>query len=216
MQMCSTIVAVCLTATAIQPTAALACGYDNPQSIALGSLNGVYPDALHVRTAVAKAEAAGTLPVEKTGAQSGPLAFYRATAAMKSFGTKLADPHLATAGIAVSVVLIPQAMWTRFEIGSQGVVVHGHAEGPVDSDLVVVTEETVIRALVDGSLDAAAAEESGLLRFYGDTEQIEMTRAALSRTGKNGQALPVRFSAPAPASPSRSAERGSPESRATY
>lgn len=203
-------------ATAMQPAALLACGYDNPQSIALGSLNWIYPDALHVRAAVSKAAAAGLLAPEKTGAQSGPFAFYRAAAAMKSFGTNLADPRLARSAMAVSVVLIPQAMWTRFEISVDGVTVQGHAEGPLESDLVIVTEETVIRALVEGSMDASVAEESGLLRFYGNSEHIEQVRTALSRTLQKDQALPVRFSAPAPTSRPGVAEVGPLATPATF
>src|SRR5690606_23780109 len=42
MQMRCTIFAACLAAVTLPPAALLACGYDNPQSIALGSLNWVY------------------------------------------------------------------------------------------------------------------------------------------------------------------------------
>lgn len=200
MRICSTIT-VLITAIAMQPVKLLACGYDNPQSIALGSLNWVYPDALYVRTAVSEAESAGLLPLARTGAQTGPLAFYRATAVMKSFGSKLADQDLANARIGISVVLIPQAMWTRFEIGSEGVVVQGHAEGPRPDDLVIVTEETVIQALVEGDIGVEAAEGSGLLRFYGNLGDLDKTRAILARTNRNDRALPVRFASPVPSLP---------------
>lgn len=197
-----------LLATAMQPAALLACGYDNPQSIALGSLNWIYPDALHVRTAVSQAEASGLLDANKAGAQSGAFAFFRATAAMKSFGTNLADPRLAKASIAVSVVLIPQALWTRFEIHSDGVIVQGHAEGPLESDVVIVTEEAVIRAIVDETLPPDVAEDRGLLRFYGDLGQIQQARAALATRRQKDQALPVRFSTPVSTTRSGVAEEG--------
>jgi len=198
MRLHSMVLTACLAAGAIQPAALFACGYDDPSSIALGSLNWVYPDALYVRTAVSQAEAAGLLLAEKPGDQMGPVAFRRATATMKSFGASLADARLAESGVAVSVVLVPQAMWTRFEIGPEGVLVYGHhEEGPTESDLVIVTEESVIRALVDGSLDSAAAEKDGLMRFYGNLEHVDEVRAALSAPD-HGAALPVSFFAPEP------------------
>lgn len=177
----SMIFAACLAATGIQPAAVYACGYDNPQSIALGSLNWVYPDALYVHTAVSQAEAAGVLPAGDQLARSGLFAFHRATATMKSFGARFADPRLTESDRAVSVVLIPQVLWTRFQIGPGGVAVRGHIEGPEESDLVVVTEEKVIRALLDGKLDAATAEEKGLLRFYGGAADIADVRAVLAK-----------------------------------
>lgn len=193
----STIFAACLAATGLQPAALSACGYDNPQSIALGSLNWVYPDALYVTTAVTEAEAAGLLPVTKLGSQTGPLAFYRATAAMKAFGGNLADPRLADGGVVVSVVLLPQAMWTRFVIGPDGVVVYGHhEEGPAESDLVIVTAESVVRALVDGKLDSVSAEKDGLLRFYGNLDHLDTVKAALATANRGAAALPVRFARP--------------------
>jgi hypothetical protein len=73
----------------------------------------------------------------------------------------------------------------------------------------------VIRALVDGSLGAAVAEEIGLLRFYGDAEHIEKVRAALRRAGEDGEDLPVRFSTPAPTPPSSFTEPGPLESLTT-
>ena len=193
MRMCSTIFAACFAVAGVQPAVLLACGYDNPQAVALGSLNWVYPDALHVVSAVTQAEHAALLPRD-SGAQSGPFAFYRATSAMKSFGARLADPRLAETPSAVSVVLLPQAMWTRFQIGSEGVLVHSHIESPLGDDLVVVTEEKVVRALLDEKLDLATAEENGLLRFYGQPKLIAKVRATLTEISRAEQALPVRFS----------------------
>lgn len=175
------IFAACLAAVGIQPAALYACGYDNPQSIALGSLNWIYPDALYVHTAVSQAEIAGLLPPGDQLARSGLFAFHRATATMKSFGASLADPRLTESDRVVSVVLIPQVLWTRFEIGPGGVAVKSHVEGPEEGDLVVVTEEKVIRALLDGKLDGATAEEKGLLRFYGDAADIADMRAVLTK-----------------------------------
>ncbi len=167
-----------LGAAIVLPAVTYACGYENPQTVALGSLNWVYPDALHVRAAVWRAEESGLLPGGGRES-SGPLAFYRAAAGVKKLGAKLAGLLEAESGTAVSVVLIPQVMWTRFRFEAGGLIVQTHAEGPQAGDLVIVSEDKVIRALVVGRLTAGAAERNGLLRFYGDAQQIAKVRAAL-------------------------------------
>ena len=171
-----------VVAGVVQSAVTHACGFENPQTIALGSLNWIYPDALHVRAAVGRAEDNGFLPPAGVTDASGPLAFYRAASAVKKLGTKLADWLPVETGMGMSVVLIPQVMWTRLEVGPEGLTVQSHAEGPRDGDLVIVTEEKVVRALVNGKLDSETAEITGLLRFYGDPEEIANVRAALAKT----------------------------------
>lgn len=172
---------------------ASACGYENPQAVALGVLNWAYPNALYVGTAVWQAEDAGLLPArtQSAGTQSaGPLAFYRAAALMKQFGAQLADANLGQAQTSISVVLIPQVMWTHLQLGPEGVSVRSHADGPSPGDVVIVTSEKVIRALLDGSLNAALAEDYGLLRLYGAQQEIENVRAIISRATRPDSAAP--------------------------
>lgn len=180
MQVRIRIVAACIAAAAMQPVVLQACGYDNPQSIALGSLNWAYPDALYVRTAVSEAEASGLLPARDLGGPPNLFAFHRATTAMKLFGNKLSSPNLAEAGTTISVVLIPQALWTRITFGPEGASVQGHVEGPDERDVVLVTEEKVVRALLDGKIDAPTAEKNGLVRYYGNPADISDVRGALA------------------------------------
>lgn len=166
---------------------ASACGYENPQAVALGVLNWAYPNALYVGTAVWQAEDAGLLPA-RTQAPSGPLAFYRAATVMKQFGAMLADAELAQTHSSISVVLIPQVMWTRLQLGPEGVSVRSHADGPSAGDVVIVTSEKVVRALLDGSLNTAAAEDYGLLRLYGTRQEIENARAVMVATTREDAA----------------------------
>jgi hypothetical protein len=182
MKMRSTVFAAHLIVTGMQSAVAHACGFEDPQAVALGTLNLIYPDAVHVLAAVWRAEDAGLLMPRRGRADgSGPLAFYRAAAAVRKLGVKLADAYPAENGMAMSVVLIPQVMWTRFEAGPEGLAVQSHAEGPRDGDLVIVTEEKVVRELVDRKLNSGTAEENGLLRFYGGPAEIATVRAALAR-----------------------------------
>ena len=186
MQLRRKMLALCLAGIAVEPLAIQACGYDNPESIALGSLNWAYPNALYVRTAVSEAESSGLLPSSDPGARTGIFAFHRAIAAMKAFGAKLSAPSLQDTGTAISVVLVPQVLWTRFTFGPAGATMQSHAEGPDEHDLVIVTEEKVVRALLDGRLDAIAAEERGLLRYYGEPADTSRLRDVLA------QAMPAK------------------------
>lgn len=185
-------VALAISVTVGGATAAAACGYENPEAFALGTLNWAYPDALYVRTAVWQAEDAGLLPPRRRSQSPGPLAFYRAAAVMKQLGAKLAKAKLAETGSAMSVVLIPQVMWTRFEVGSDGVSARSHADGPAGGDVVIVTSEKVVRALLDGSLNAALAEEYGLLRFYGGEKQVANMRAVMTVATEPDPSTPQR------------------------
>ncbi|NGO53850.1 hypothetical protein [Allomesorhizobium camelthorni] len=171
-------------------SAASACGYDNPQAFALGTLNWAYPNALYVRTAVWQAENTGLLPPRGQPRAPGPLAFYRAAAVMKQLGARLAEAKLAETGVAMSVVLIPQVMWTRFEAGPEGVYAKSHADGPAGGDVVIVTNEKVVRALLGGRLNAAAAEDYGLLRLYGGQEKTASIRSVMARATQASPAAP--------------------------
>lgn len=182
--------AALLVATALQPGAAVACGFENPQTIALGALNAVYPDALHVRAAVWRAEESGLLPPGDLTGALGPLAFYRAVSAVKRFGTGFAAALPSGTDMAVSVVLIPQVMWTRIEIERGAMTVQTHADGPREDDLVIVTEGQVVRELVGRTLDPQAADAAGLLRYYGSVDDVAIIQAALARMFGPASLLP--------------------------
>lgn len=172
--------AACLATVAMQVATVRACGYDDPQSIQLGTLNWAYPDALYVHSAVADAEAVGLILPEPS-ADDGLSPLQHATAMMKEFGDKLFDQRLADRHDTIAVVLIPQVMWTRFTIDPAGISMQEHVDGPGEHDLVIVTEEKVIHTLLDGKLGADTAEIRGLIRYYGDAEGIVEVRKALAR-----------------------------------
>ncbi|MBY5523333.1 hypothetical protein [Rhizobium leguminosarum] len=194
-----TLAAAALLAAAVAPSPAAACGYENPNDIALGLLNWVFPKALYVRTAVWQAEQAGMLPPRPEIPAKRDLfgsGFRRAAESMTGLGVRMNAAASATGkSPSFSVVLIPAVMWTTFTPTAGGYSVHVHADGPAKGDIVIVTDEKVVRALVDGSFDAAAAESHGLVRLYGPANGQDRVRAALP--------------AP-PATPSRLGDRGIP------
>lgn len=171
-----------VAALALLPTMTpgMACGYDNPQAISLGALNWIYPDALHVRTAVWRAQDSGLLPARGKAPAAGLFALHRAAASMNKLGALLAAAQIKEPIPVFSTVLIPQVMWTRFVPGGHGVAVETHAPGPLEGEIVIVTGEQVVRALLDGSLKWADAETHGLIRIYGDQAAQAAVRAVLA------------------------------------
>ncbi len=190
------LVAMVNLAGPVAPPSAFACGYENPSDLAMGMLNWVFPKALYVRSAVWQAENAGILPPRPDTPAKDLFGggFRRAAASMNGLGERMGGVlPMAGQRPSFSIVLIPAVMWTTYAATSGGYTVQVHADGPAKGDVVIVTDEKVVRALVDGSLTAVAAESHGLVRFYGPAGAQAQVRAALA-------GLPVAKSGP-PASP---------------
>lgn len=186
-----------LFAAAAAPRPVAACGYENPSDIALGLLNWVFPEALHVRSAVWQAEKIGILPPRpaKPARDLFGAEFRQAAASMVGLRVRMNSAASPAAGMpSFSVVLIPAVMWTTYTPSEAGYTTEVHTEGPAKGDVIIVTDEKVVRALVDGSLDAVAAERYGLIRFYGPADRQDQLRALLaslpSTSGEFGSSNP--------------------------
>lgn len=182
--------------------AASAGGFENPDDVALGLLNWAYPKALYVRTAVWQAEEAGILPPReaKPATDLFGSGFRRAATSMNGLGKRLNTGAPASAGkVSFAVVVIPAVMWTRYEPGDEGYSVRVHADGPVKGDVVIVTDEKVVRAIVEGSFDADYGEAHGLLRFYGPDERQRAVRGVLAASTSANTGGPIEASASSPA-----------------
>lgn len=175
--------AMALLTAAVASPPAFACGYENPNDLALGLLNWVLPNSLYVQTAVWQAEKSGILPPRpaKPAKDLFGGGFRRAAASLNALGDRLNTVARASGErTSFSVVLIPAVMWTRFAPTATGYSIAVHADGPATGDLVIVTDERVVRALADGLLDIATAENYGLVRFYGPTDRQNQARETLA------------------------------------
>lgn len=152
------------------PGAALGCGFEDPKSAAAarGVLNWAFPEALHVGTAVWQAQAAGVIGRDQTPAAAKALLGYqKATERLSAFRDGLVAGLNGHEVPSVSVVMLGPMLWTRFERNGMGVDMAMHASGPASGDTVIVTDEPVIAALVDGRLTPRDARRLGLMRLYG-------------------------------------------------
>ena len=163
---------------------ALACGLEDPSSIALrrGALNVAFPEALHVGTAVWQAQLAGVLPRDPTLQRDDlapeardTLRLVKANALLRrlvgTFATAPGGQHPT-----VSVVLLGPVLWTRFVPGDDVVQASFHVAGPEPNDVVLVTDVAVVEAIVDGQLTLAGALDLRLARLYGTPESIVHAR----------------------------------------
>jgi hypothetical protein len=159
---------------------ALACGLEDPSSIAMqrGMLNVAYPQSLHVGTAVWQAQAAGRLPRDPLAQQGdltpearAALRMLRTGNLLRQFSAKLAEQAVAPHA-PLAVVLLGPVMWNRFEFDGSAVRPTLHATGPQPGDVVVVTDTAVIEAIGAGTLTLAEALRVGLLRLYGPASEV--------------------------------------------
>lgn len=148
-----------------------ACGYhDSPEAsknVQKGILNWVYPNSLHVRWPIWQAQVEGQLPSDDT------LSFQKTWRALKVLSRRFGTLTPADRLERFSMVLVENVLWSQFTVaGSQSLVAIDVA-GPIVGQLVVVTDEPVLYALAKDSLSLSLAIESGLVKLYGQPDQID-------------------------------------------
>lgn len=153
--------------------AATACGYH----LAIGGVSVVHPSSIPVAIAIGAAVSEGRLaPLADVPT---PLALIRANGAMRTFATALQSGT--TDLPPVAVVLVEAHLWGRVAAGAGGPSWQAHADGPSNGDVIVVTGEPALAALLDGRLRWDAALASGLVVIVGPAEARAQVAGALAR-----------------------------------
>jgi hypothetical protein len=150
-----------------------ACGYD----IAVGGVSVVHPSSIPVAVAIGTAVSEGRLaPLAEAPA---PLALVRANGAMRTFAMALRTD---SAGLPpVAFVLVEAHLWGRAVPGPGQVSFQAHADGPASGDVIVVTGEPALAALLDGRLRWDAAIASGLVVVVGPADARAQVTSVLAR-----------------------------------
>lgn len=89
------------------------------------------------------------------------LAFLRARRTLISFEPQVAD-FAGRAGGPVAVLLVESGLWTRYTFAAGRAIALPHVAGPMPGEHVIVTSETVLAAILDGTLEPARARQLGL------------------------------------------------------
>jgi len=169
-----TIAIVAIGALGATASAAVsACGYH----FAIGGVSVVHPSSIPVAVAIHAAVGEGRLaPLAEAPA---PLALVRAIGAMRNFAAALQsdNPELPP----VAFVLVEAHLWGRVVPGAGSSSWQAHADGPASGDVIVVTGEPALAALLDGRLRWDAAITSGLVVVAGPAQARADVLALLAR-----------------------------------
>lgn len=158
-----TVAAVALAAIGATASAAVsACGYH----IAIGGVSAVHPSSIPVAVAIHAATSDGRLtPLVDVPA---PIALIRANGAMRNFAAALQSGAADLPPVAL--VLVEAHLWARAVAVDGRASWQAHAEGPANGDVIVVTGEPALAALLDGRLRWDAAIASGLVVVAGPAD----------------------------------------------
>jgi hypothetical protein len=160
-----------LGATASVPVGA--CGYH----VAIGGVSAVHPSSIPVAVAIHAAVSEGRLtPLADVPA---PLALIRANGAMRNLAMALQSD--ASGLPPVAFVLVEAHLWGRAVAGAGRISFQAHAEGPASGDVIVVTGEPALAALLDGRLRWDAAIASGLVVVAGPAQARAEVAGILAR-----------------------------------
>ena len=166
------------------PSGAVACGYHNDVALLRGVLNWVYPDALHVVGAMAKAVSEKRLPPPTFERE--PWGYHRIVRSLHPYAQQLRVFSGETRPPEFSLLLIEPMLWTRFGSEDGELRTQVHASGPQAEDLVLITGEEVIREVARNRLTLGEAHRLGLIRLYGKEEQVALFLTLYNQVGRAG------------------------------
>ncbi len=129
-------------------------------------LHGTMPDlaVAHPRSidvALAVHEATERDGLKPLAALPAGLAFLRARRTLISFEPQVAD-IAGRAGGPVAVLLVESGLWTRYTFAAGRTIALPHVAGPMPGERVIVTSETVLAAILEGTLEPGRARQLGL------------------------------------------------------
>ena len=160
-----------------------ACAFDGGASAGLfdGSFEALYPQSSTVYFAIVDAVEQGLL--DKSTFQPvtpGPTGYWKAVSRLDGVARRLSAGALrAQPEQAISMVFIESNLWARFEPGPQGFGMTAHTAGARQGDVVVVTSESGIAAVLDGRLPVSVALDRGLIAIDGEPAAREAIKGLM-------------------------------------
>lgn len=187
------------TIMALNAHAALACGYHS--SLDSSTFNVAHPGSVTVASAIYRAQDRGTLDARITTSSSASLfgAGYReAVQYLKQLERSVARGATArndTGRQRFALLLVRSRLWTDFTAQPGRTKANIHVDGPVEGEPIVLTDESVLRALFQGRLTLDAAIDQDLVRIVDDHDRKThaLLQAALATTGSLGPSSPSAF-----------------------
>jgi hypothetical protein len=169
---------------------ALACGFDG---LIGDKFSAQHPKSLPVAFAITDAVGSGIIgkgalePI-----QPGQKGYWRAMTRLANFAALLGDRTDSSRLPNVSILLIDSQLWTRLRGGSTGFEIEAHARGPELGDAVIVTNEFILAAIIEGDLSAGRALQIGVVAVDGDRAPAAWVKNQMSRGIAPGKMAPER------------------------
>ena len=157
---------------AAQVGAAAPCGFDG----GLGNtFTPMHPKSLGVAFAVRDAVTSGMIEAAADPASAGKAGYWRAVGHLTALQRALSAAH-AEGRVAVSVLFIDSGLWARLTPSTDGFAMDVHTEGAKDGDVVIVTNEPVLTAILEKRLPVADALQRGLIAVDGEAVTADAMR----------------------------------------
>jgi hypothetical protein len=175
------LLAVGLSLFVCPPTDTRGCGFDGLLGDGFGASHA---QSLTVAFAVSDAIDAGVMDEStQSSVLSGRVGYARAVLRLRAFHRRLSatTAKVGTPG-SISVLLVDSRLWSRLSPDAREYAIAMHTAGPQAGDVVVVTHEAVLAALVSGKLSMATALDRGLLVVDGESTAVDSVRSLLNES----------------------------------
>ena len=150
-----------------------ACGY---HGLIGASFSASYPGSIDV--AIALRSALDRNQLKAAPAMPPLMGLVRSTRWLEDFG-RWAGQHAALAPD-FAVLLVEPGLWTRYRKQGSGFAMESHVATPASGDVVLITGEPALQALVERRLSLADAVKAGVVRFEGAPEAVARLQQTLS------------------------------------
>lgn len=171
---------------------ALACGYH--AGLTSDTFDAVHPRSLGVAVAIHKAQGEGVLPADPPAPRLQSFAgngYRQAVSELRELQARLAEvaPRLDKDETwRFAFVFVRSRLWAQYTVRPDGASVEVHTAPADKGETVVLSDESVLNAIVAGRLAFDAAVDQGLLQFADDrSERARVLLAAAFGTAPVGQ-----------------------------
>ena len=165
-----TAAALLLLASGAAAPPSIACGFDG---ILGDGFSAEHPKSIAVAFAISDAVTAGV--VDKAAIAPivpGSQGYWRAVGRINSFRRLLSAASVGgTQSQSISLLFIDSKLWSRFSPGPQGYELQVHTTGASPEDVVIVTSEAILAAVLDGTMPAQKALDLGLIAIDGKQDE---------------------------------------------
>jgi hypothetical protein len=150
---------------------AVSCGFDSGIG---NTFTPMHPKSLDVAFAVHDAVAVAMIDAAADPVSAGQAGYWCAVGHLTALQRALSAANTYGATMpAVSVLFIDSGLWARLTPGPQGLTMDVHTAGAETGDVVIVTNEPVLTAILEKRLPVSVAFERELIVVDGESAAVE-------------------------------------------